>query len=114
VEVRKRDLNALRTNGYNLEHNFGHGKKTLASILVALNMLAFAFPRTIIGWRSTGGIDQILPGKQARPALELKGAHSLEATIADPVAGQNTSLSDPPCWQAEPKRSCFAPVGSEV
>ena len=44
------------------------------------------------------GIDQILPGKQARPALELKGAHSLEATIADPVAGQNTSLSDPPCW----------------
>jgi divalent metal cation (Fe/Co/Zn/Cd) transporter len=25
-----------------LEHNFGHGKETLASILVALNLLAFA------------------------------------------------------------------------
>ena len=33
----------LKTNGYNLEHNFGHGKQTLASVLVTLNLLAFAF-----------------------------------------------------------------------
>ena len=33
----------LKTNGYNLEHNFGHGKETLASVLVVLNLLAFAF-----------------------------------------------------------------------
>jgi catechol 2,3-dioxygenase len=41
------------------------------------------------------GIDQIAPGEQARPAHEWKGATSLEAAIADPVAGQDTSLRDP-------------------
>jgi catechol 2,3-dioxygenase-like lactoylglutathione lyase family enzyme len=41
------------------------------------------------------GIDQIAPGARARPAHEWKGAHSLEAAIADPVAGQDTSLKDP-------------------
>jgi hypothetical protein len=32
-----------KSNGYNLEHNFGHGKQNLAAILVSLNLLAFAF-----------------------------------------------------------------------
>jgi catechol 2,3-dioxygenase len=41
------------------------------------------------------GIDQIAPGEKARPAHEWKGALSLEAAIADPVAGQDTSLKDP-------------------
>jgi hypothetical protein len=40
-------------------------------------------------------IDQIPPGEQAHPAHEGKGAPSLEAAIADPFVGQNTSLSDP-------------------
>jgi catechol 2,3-dioxygenase-like lactoylglutathione lyase family enzyme len=41
------------------------------------------------------GIDQIGPGEQARPADEWKGALSLEAAIADPVKGQDTTLKDP-------------------
>lgn len=41
------------------------------------------------------GIDQIVPGEQARPAHEWKGAQSLEAAIADPVRGQDTRLQDP-------------------
>jgi catechol 2,3-dioxygenase-like lactoylglutathione lyase family enzyme len=41
------------------------------------------------------GIDQIASGEQARPAHEWKGAQSLEAAIADPVAGQDTALEDP-------------------
>ena len=41
------------------------------------------------------GIDQIAPGEQARPAHEWKGALSLEAAIADPVKGQDTTLKDP-------------------
>lgn len=32
----------LKTSGYNLEHNFGHGKETLASVRVTLNLLALA------------------------------------------------------------------------
>jgi catechol 2,3-dioxygenase-like lactoylglutathione lyase family enzyme len=46
------------------------------------------------------GIDQIGPGEQARPAHEWKGALSLEAAIADPVVGQDTSLKDPSLLEA--------------
>jgi hypothetical protein len=42
-KIENETFNVLKTNGYNLEHNFGHGKKTLASVLVILNLLAFAF-----------------------------------------------------------------------
>lgn len=43
MEDRERDLNVLKNKGYNLEHSFGHGKQNLATILVSLNLLAFAF-----------------------------------------------------------------------
>ena len=35
--------NELKTKGYNLEHNFGHGQKHLSSTLLSLNLLAFLF-----------------------------------------------------------------------
>jgi hypothetical protein len=35
--------NVLKTQGYHLEHNFGHGSQFLASFLVTLNLLAFLF-----------------------------------------------------------------------
>jgi len=35
--------NILKTKGYNLEHNFGHGQKHLSSTLLTLNLLAFLF-----------------------------------------------------------------------
>ncbi|RKZ89517.1 MAG: hypothetical protein DRR19_11405 [Candidatus Parabeggiatoa sp. nov. 1] len=35
--------NVLKTKGYHLEHNFGHGEKNLSSLLLTLNMLAFLF-----------------------------------------------------------------------
>ena len=45
----------LKNNGYNLEHNFGHGKETLASVLVTLNLLAFGFHTAarlaVLAWR---------------------------------------------------------------
>jgi hypothetical protein len=34
--------NVLKTRGYHLEHNFGHGKKHLSSLLLTMNLLAFA------------------------------------------------------------------------
>ena len=33
--------NTLKNHGYHLEHNFGHGKQHLSSVLVTLNLLAF-------------------------------------------------------------------------
>jgi hypothetical protein len=35
--------NVLKTKGYHLEHNFGHGQKHLAACLLTLNLLAFLF-----------------------------------------------------------------------
>ncbi len=35
--------NVLKTKGYHLEHNFGHGDQHLASFLLTLNLLAFLF-----------------------------------------------------------------------
>jgi hypothetical protein len=42
-KIENETFNVLKCGGYNLEHNFGHGKDTLASVLVALNLLAFAY-----------------------------------------------------------------------
>jgi hypothetical protein len=54
-KVENETFNVLKTDVYNLEHNFGHGKETLASILVTLNLLAFAFHTaarlSVIAWR---------------------------------------------------------------
>jgi hypothetical protein len=42
-KVENENNNTLKTKGYHLEHNFGHGKKHLASLLTTLNLLAFLF-----------------------------------------------------------------------
>lgn len=41
-KIENETFNVLKNNGYHLEHNFGHGKQTLASLLVAVNLLAFS------------------------------------------------------------------------
>ena len=35
-------FNLLKTKGYRLEHNFGHGKEKLSALLATMNLLAFA------------------------------------------------------------------------
>ena len=40
-KVENENNNVLKTKGYHLEHNFGHGKQHLAAVLVTLNLLAF-------------------------------------------------------------------------
>lgn len=42
-KVENENNNALKTKGYNLEHNFGHGKQHLASLLTTLNILSLLF-----------------------------------------------------------------------
>lgn len=39
--------NILKTKGYHLEHNFGHGQKHLAKLLFCLNLLAYLFHTTL-------------------------------------------------------------------
>lgn len=42
-KVENENNNVLKTKGYHLEHNFGHGQHHLASFLLSLNLLAFLF-----------------------------------------------------------------------
>ena len=35
--------NILKTKGYHLEHNFGHGSQNLSNFLMTLNLLSFLF-----------------------------------------------------------------------
>jgi hypothetical protein len=42
-KVENENNNVLKTKGYHLEHNFGHGRQYLASLLLSLNLLAFLF-----------------------------------------------------------------------
>ena len=42
-KIENENNNTLKTKGYHLEHNFGHGKKHLSSLLATMNILAFLF-----------------------------------------------------------------------
>ena len=42
-KIENENNNTLKTKGYNLEHNFGHGKQYLSQNLCSLNILAFLF-----------------------------------------------------------------------
>lgn len=40
-KVENENNNTLKTQGYHLTHNFGHGKQHRSALLVTLNLLAF-------------------------------------------------------------------------
>jgi hypothetical protein len=40
-KIENENNNVLKTKGYHLEHNFGHGEKHLSSLLLTFNLLAF-------------------------------------------------------------------------
>ena len=40
-KIENENINILKTKGYNLEHNFGHGDHHLANVFFTLNLLAF-------------------------------------------------------------------------
>ena len=42
-KVENEGNNILKTKGYHLEHNFGHGQNHLAELLFCLNLLAYLF-----------------------------------------------------------------------
>ena len=46
-KVENEGNNVLKTKGYHLEHNFGHGQNHLAELLFCLNLLAYLFHTTL-------------------------------------------------------------------
>jgi Transposase DDE domain len=41
-KIENETFNTLKTKGYNLEHNFGHGRAHLSALLATMNLIAFA------------------------------------------------------------------------
>jgi hypothetical protein len=39
--MKNENTNVLKTKGYHLEHNYGHGSQFLSTTLLTLNLLAF-------------------------------------------------------------------------
>jgi hypothetical protein len=48
-KIENENNTVLKTKGYHLEHNFGHGKRYLAAFLLSLNLLAFLFHTVLEG-----------------------------------------------------------------
>lgn len=48
-KIENENNNVLKTKGYHLEHNFGHGQQYLAAVMFSLNLLAFLF-HTVLEW----------------------------------------------------------------
>ena len=42
-KIENENNNTLKTKGYHLEHNYGHGEKHLTKVLATMNLLAFLF-----------------------------------------------------------------------
>jgi hypothetical protein len=41
-KIENESFNTLKTKGYNIAHNFGHGQQNLAAVLATMNLIAFA------------------------------------------------------------------------
>jgi hypothetical protein len=48
-KIENENNNVLKTKGYHVEHNFGHGKQYLSVFMLSLNLLAFLF-HTVLEW----------------------------------------------------------------
>ena len=83
-KIENEGFNVLKNHGYELEHNFGHGKKYLAMTLAALNLLAFA-------WHSA--LDLLEPPWQAAREAAAKRTRFFTSIVAI------TSFVVFPSWQ---------------
>jgi hypothetical protein len=52
-KIENENNNTLKTKGYHLEHNFGHGQEHLSSLLLTMNLLAFGL-HTLLEVTDTG------------------------------------------------------------
>jgi hypothetical protein len=48
-KIANENNHVLKTKGYQVEHNFGHGQQSLAAIMLSLNLLALLF-HTVLEW----------------------------------------------------------------
>ena len=65
-KIENENNTVLKTKGYHVEHNFGHGQQYLAAIMLSLNLLAFLF-HTVLEWSDTqyALLHQVLARRQS-------------------------------------------------
>lgn len=51
-KIENENFNTHKNGGYELEHNYGHGKQTLSQVFYYLNLLAFVTHKVLNGWHS--------------------------------------------------------------
>ena len=51
-KIENENNNILKTKGYHVAHNFGHGQQYLAAMMLSLNLIAFLF-HTVLEWSDT-------------------------------------------------------------
>jgi Transglutaminase-like superfamily len=54
-KIENESFNTLKTKGYNLEHNFGHGHQHLSAVLAILNLHGFSYVRRSVPGTQTPG-----------------------------------------------------------
>jgi hypothetical protein len=92
-KIENETFNVLKTDGYNLEHNFGHGKKTLASVLA---------PSTCSPSRSTPSlISASSPGEPPSSHAAPRIASSSICGLSPPMLSSRTGLT---CCSPSPRR----------
>ena len=91
-KIENETFNVLKTNGYNLEHNFGHGKQTLASVFLTLNLLAFAFHTAACSPSSPGE----RPSPPAAPHTASSRTYERSRPMSCSTAGPICSSPSPP------------------
>jgi hypothetical protein len=72
-KIENESFNVLKNHGYELEHNFGHGKQFLAMIMAGFNLLAFA-------WHSV--LDLLEPPWQAAHEAACKRTRFFTTIVA--------------------------------
>jgi hypothetical protein len=72
-KIENESFNVMKNHGYELEHNFGHGKKFLAMTLAALNLLSFA-------WHSI--LDLLEPPWQAAREAAVKRTRFFSTVVS--------------------------------
>jgi hypothetical protein len=98
LKIENETFHVLKTKGYHIEHNFGHGKQHLASILVTLNLLAFAFHTTCDAadelWRSARKKSGLAaPSLTTWPRYRLSDLRVVAGPAANACLRQTTATS---------------------
>lgn len=63
-KIENENNNTLKTKGYYLEHNYGHGKNHLASLLATMNILAFLFHTMLEFMNKTYRLLRLMTGRR--------------------------------------------------